>query len=54
MRLWFVGEHRRRGAAAPLPVGDQFLVQQVRIARLSVQPVTDDEWEMIEAMSTFA
>jgi predicted RNA-binding protein with PUA-like domain len=23
----------------------------VRIARLSVQPVTDDEWEMIEAMS---
>ena len=23
----------------------------VRIARLSVQPVTDDQWEMIEAMS---
>ena len=23
----------------------------VRIARLSVQPVTDDEWEMIEAIS---
>jgi predicted RNA-binding protein with PUA-like domain len=23
----------------------------VRIARLSVQPVTDDEWEMIETMS---
>jgi len=26
----------------------------VRIARLSVQPVTDEEWEMIEAMSKFA
>ncbi len=25
----------------------------VRIARLSVQPVTDDEWDMIEAMSRF-
>ena len=24
----------------------------VRIARLSVQPVTDDQWEMIEAIST--
>ena len=23
----------------------------VRIARLSVQPVTDDQWEMVEAMS---
>ena len=23
----------------------------VRIARLSVQPVTDDQWEMIEGMS---
>ena len=26
----------------------------VRIARLSVQPVSDDEWDMIEALSTFA
>ena len=26
----------------------------VRIARLSVQPVTDDEWDMIEAMSKHA
>jgi predicted RNA-binding protein with PUA-like domain len=26
----------------------------VRIPRLSVQPVTDDEWDMIEAMSQFA
>jgi predicted RNA-binding protein with PUA-like domain len=26
----------------------------VRIARLSVQPVTDDEWHMIEAMSKHA
>lgn len=34
----------KRFAAMPL----------VRIARLSVQPVTDDEWEMIEAMSKFA
>ena len=31
----------KRFAAMPL----------VRIARLSVQPVTDDEWEMIEGMS---
>lgn len=34
----------KRFAAMPL----------VRIARLSVQPVTDDEWDMIEAMSKFA
>lgn len=34
----------KRFAAMPL----------VRIARLSVQPVTDDEWEMIEALSKFA
>ncbi|MSO63215.1 MAG: EVE domain-containing protein [Acidobacteria bacterium] len=26
----------------------------VRIPRLSVQPVTDDEWDMIEAISKFA
>ena len=26
----------------------------VRIARLSVQPVTDEEWELIEAISKFA
>lgn len=26
----------------------------VRIPRLSVQPVTEEEWDMIEAMSTFA
>ena len=26
----------------------------VRIPRLSVQPVTDDEWDMIEGMSKFA
>ena len=26
----------------------------VRIARLSVQPVTDEEWDLIEAMSKFA
>ncbi len=26
----------------------------VRIARLSVQPVTDDEWDLIEAMSKHA
>lgn len=26
----------------------------VRMPRLSVQPVTDEEWDMIEAMSTFA
>ena len=26
----------------------------VRISRLSVQPVTDEQWDMIEAMSQFA
>jgi predicted RNA-binding protein with PUA-like domain len=34
----------KRFAAMPL----------VRIARLSVQPVTDDEWDLIEALSTHA
>lgn len=34
----------KRFAAMPL----------VRIARLSVQPVTDEEWDLIEAMSKFA
>jgi predicted RNA-binding protein with PUA-like domain len=34
----------KRFAAMPL----------VRIARLSVQPVTDEEWDLIESMSTFS
>ena len=51
------GTGRRQGAETPgdareIKADKRFAdMPLVRIARLSVQPVTDEQWEMIEGMS---